>query len=142
MDKVAALTGLDPAEARRRNFIGAGEFPYRTPTGGLYDSGDYRRAFDLALKNADYDALRAEQDAARSRGEYFGIGLAAVADPSATNIGYVGLATPADQRAAWRGVPSPLNCAPGPALRCRRRDHVIEAVQLGRSSPSTNIQLN
>ena len=48
MDKVAATTGLDPAEARRRNFIGVGEFPYRTPTGGVYDSGDYRQAFDLA----------------------------------------------------------------------------------------------
>jgi 2-furoyl-CoA dehydrogenase large subunit len=103
MDKVAAVAGLDPAEARRRNFIGAGEFPYRTPTGGVYDSGDYRQAFDLALKNAEYDALRAEQAAARARGEYFGIGLAAVVDPSATNIGYVGLATPARQRAAGRG---------------------------------------
>jgi len=103
MDKVAAVAGLDPAEARRRNFIGAGEFPYRTPTGGVYDSGDYRQAFDLALKNAEYDALRAEQAAVRARGGYFGIGLAAVVDPSATNIGYVGLATPASQRAAGRG---------------------------------------
>jgi 2-furoyl-CoA dehydrogenase large subunit len=103
MDKVAATVGLDPAEVRRRNFIGSGEFPYRTPTGGMYDSGDYRQAFDLALKNADYDALRAEQEAARARGDYFGIGLAAVVDPSATNIGYVGLATPASQRAAGRG---------------------------------------
>jgi 2-furoyl-CoA dehydrogenase large subunit len=103
MDKIAATTGLDPAETRRRNFIGAGEFPYRTPTGGIYDSGDYRQAFDLALKNADYDALRAEQEAARASGEFFGIGLAAVVDPSATNIGYVGLATPADQRTAGRG---------------------------------------
>ena len=101
MDKVAAAVGLDPAEARRRNFVT--EFPYRTPTGGVYDSGNYRQAFDLALKNADYDALRAEQAAARSRGEYFGVGLAAVVDPSATNIGYVGLATPAPQRAAGRG---------------------------------------
>jgi 2-furoyl-CoA dehydrogenase large subunit len=103
MDKVAAVAGLDPAEARRRNFIGPGEFPYRTPTGGVYDSGDYRHAFDLALKNAGYEALRAEQAAARARGEYFGIGLAAVVDPSATNIGYVGLATPAAERAAGRG---------------------------------------
>ncbi len=101
MDKVAQVTGLDPAEARRRNFVT--EFPYRTPSGGVYDSGDYRQAFDLAMKNADYDALRAEQEAARARGEYFGIGIAAVVDPSATNIGYVGLATPAEQRAAGRG---------------------------------------
>ena len=103
MDKVAVTAGLDPAEVRRRNFIGSGDFPYRTPTGGVYDSGDYRQAFDLALKNAEYDALRAEQAAARARGEYFGIGLAAVVDPSATNIGYVGLATPVQQRTAGRG---------------------------------------
>ncbi|HTU07971.1 MAG TPA: xanthine dehydrogenase family protein, partial [Trebonia sp.] len=101
MDKVAASAGLDPAEVRRRNFVTG--FPHRTPTGGVYDSGDYARAFDLALKNADYDALRAEQAAARARGEYFGIGLATVVDPSATNIGYVGLATPAPQRTAGRG---------------------------------------
>ena len=103
MDKVAVTAGLDPAEVRRRNFVGSGDFPYRTPTGGVYDSGDYRQAFDLALKNAEYDALRAEQAAARARGEYFGIGLAAVVDPSATNIGYVGLATPVQHRTAGRG---------------------------------------
>lgn len=103
MDQIAATVGLDPAELRRRNFVGAGEFPYRTPSGGVYDSGNYRQAFDLALKNADYEALRAEQEEARARGEFYGIGLAAVVDPSATNIGYVGLATPAEQRAAGLG---------------------------------------
>jgi 2-furoyl-CoA dehydrogenase large subunit len=103
MDEIAGRVGLDPAELRRRNFVDAKEFPYRTPTGGLYDSGNYRQAFDLALKNADYEALRARQREARARGEYYGIGIAAVVDPSATNIGYVGLATPADARAAGLG---------------------------------------
>jgi len=100
MDRVAAVVGLDPAELRRRNFIGADEFPYHSPSGGVYDSGNYRQAFDLALKNADYERLRAEQVQARARGELFGVGLAAVVDPSATNIGYVALATPSGQRAA------------------------------------------
>src|SRR5262249_8989141 len=68
-----------------------------------YDSGDYQRAMDMLLKNADYRALRDKQREARERGEYFGIGIAAIVDPSATNIGYVGLATPAEQRAAGRG---------------------------------------
>jgi 2-furoyl-CoA dehydrogenase large subunit len=103
VDKVAGVVGVDPAEIRRRNFVGHDEFPYHTPSGGIYDSGDYPRAFEMALKNADYDQLRARQREARERGEYFGIGLAAVVDPSATNIGYVGLATPAEQRGAGRG---------------------------------------
>ncbi len=103
IDQIAARTGLDPAELRRRNLVGAGEFPYRTPSGGVYDSGQYREAFDLALKNADYQALRARQEEVRASGDYYGVGIAAVVDPSATNIGYVGLATPASDRARGLG---------------------------------------
>lgn len=103
VDAVAATCGLDAAEVRRRNLIPAGSFPYRTASGGVYDSGDYPRALELALDNADYPALRQRRDAARERGELFGIGLATIVDPSATNIGYVGLATPAEQRPPGRG---------------------------------------
>jgi 2-furoyl-CoA dehydrogenase large subunit len=103
MDRVAGTVGVDVAEIRRRNLIGADAFPYRTPSGGVYDSGDYPRAFELALKNADYEALRARQRQARQGGDYYGIGLATIVDPSATNIGYVGLATPAEERTAGRG---------------------------------------
>ncbi|MGH3627403.1 MAG: xanthine dehydrogenase family protein molybdopterin-binding subunit, partial [Sciscionella sp.] len=103
VDTIAATCGLDPVELRRRNLVAAADFPYATPTGGIYDSGDYRRALELLVKNADYQALRAQQQQARERGEYFGIGIATIVDPSATNIGYVGLATPAEQRASGRG---------------------------------------
>ncbi|WAP59816.1 xanthine dehydrogenase family protein molybdopterin-binding subunit [Streptomyces sp. S465] len=103
MDKIAGVCGLDPAELRQRNFVEREDFPYATPTGGIYDSGDYQRAMEMLLKNADYQALRQRQREARERGEYVGIGVATIVDPSATNIGYVGLATPAEQRAAGRG---------------------------------------
>ena len=43
MDLLAEKLGLDPVEVRRRNLIPREWFPYRTPTGGLYDSGDFRR---------------------------------------------------------------------------------------------------
>jgi 2-furoyl-CoA dehydrogenase large subunit len=102
MDKVAAVCGLDVTEVRRRNFVGADDFPYATPTGGIYDSGDYDRALELALKNVDYDGLRRRQEQARTEGQLFGIGVATIVDPSATNIGYVGLATPAEQRRPGR----------------------------------------
>jgi 2-furoyl-CoA dehydrogenase large subunit len=103
MDRIARTLTVDPVEIRRRNLIAADAFPYRTPTGGVYDSGDYPRALDLVLKNADYEGLRQRQREARDAGEYVGIGIATIVDPSATNIGYVGLATPAEQRPAGRG---------------------------------------
>ncbi|MGD9526284.1 xanthine dehydrogenase family protein molybdopterin-binding subunit [Pseudonocardia sp.] len=96
MDAVAHATGLDVLEVRRRNLVAS--FPHETPTGGVYDSGDYHAAVDLAVKLADLDELRARQETARAEGAFYGIGVGLVTDPSGTNIGYVGLATPAELR--------------------------------------------
>jgi carbon-monoxide dehydrogenase large subunit len=67
---------MDPAELRRKNFILPEQFPYRSPAGLLYDSGDYGGALDLALEKAGYRELRREQEEARRRGKLIGIGLA------------------------------------------------------------------
>jgi carbon-monoxide dehydrogenase large subunit len=67
---------MDPAELRRRNFIRPEQFPYRSPTGFVYDSGDYERALDLALDKVGYKQLRAEQERLRSEGRLLGIGVA------------------------------------------------------------------
>jgi carbon-monoxide dehydrogenase large subunit len=79
MDMFAAAAGLDPAEARRRNFIAADVFPYTTVSGAHYDSGDYGQALELALETAGYEELRAEQSARRAAGDgkLLGIGLSA-----------------------------------------------------------------
>ncbi len=61
MDCAAHALGIDPAELRRRNFILPDQFPYQTPTGATYDSGDYDKALTKALEVARYDDLRAEQ---------------------------------------------------------------------------------
>jgi carbon-monoxide dehydrogenase large subunit len=68
--------GMDPAEFRKKNFIEKDEFPYRSATGFVYDSGDYHAAMDLALEKVDYGQLRKEQAAAREEGRLIGIGLA------------------------------------------------------------------
>jgi len=77
IDCFAAEVGVDAAEVRRRNLIGAGDFPYTTPTGTEYDSGDYLRAFDLALEMSGYDELRREQRRRRDAGDkrQLGIGI-------------------------------------------------------------------
>src|SRR5499426_4597362 len=63
MDEAARAAGLDPVEIRRRNFIPPGAFPYRTPFGVAYDSGNYARAMDRVVELADYHELRREQAA-------------------------------------------------------------------------------
>ena len=75
MDAIAAELNLDPAEVRRRNFIQPDQFPYTTPPGNEYDSGDYDASLDRALEMIDYDAFRREQAAAREQGRYLGLGL-------------------------------------------------------------------
>ncbi|MBI4493052.1 MAG: molybdopterin-dependent oxidoreductase, partial [Chloroflexi bacterium] len=99
VDLLAEELGLDPAEVRRRNFIPPDAFPYTTPTGGIYDSGNYPAALERALELAGYDQLRREQQAARAQGRLFGLGLAATVDPSVSNMGYVTIAYPPETRA-------------------------------------------
>ena len=73
--------------------------PYRTPSGALYDSGDYAACLDHALELADYDELRARVATARAEGRLAGIGLACIVEPSISNMGYITLAQTADERA-------------------------------------------
>ncbi|GAA2209158.1 aerobic carbon-monoxide dehydrogenase large subunit [Nonomuraea monospora] len=75
VDVLAAELGLDPAELRMRNLLKPEQFPYTSPTGWEYDSGDYPKALRLAMDMAGYDKLRAEQADKRSRGELMGIGV-------------------------------------------------------------------
>jgi carbon-monoxide dehydrogenase large subunit len=83
MDEAARALAMDPAEIRRRNFVPAGAFPYRTLTGCVYDSGDYATAFERVLELADYEGLRRWQAAERARGGVAGVGLAAYVEPAA-----------------------------------------------------------
>ena len=75
IDMAADEIGIDPVEIRRRNFIGPDEFPYRTLTGANYDSGDYDAALSKAVELAGYEALRAEQEERRQRGDRLQLGI-------------------------------------------------------------------
>jgi carbon-monoxide dehydrogenase large subunit len=77
MDLVAVELAIDPVELRRRNLIDAGTEPYRTASGATYDTRDYAKALDEALRAAGYDDLRAQQRARRERGDraLLGIGV-------------------------------------------------------------------
>ncbi len=76
MDMVARHLKMDPAEVKRKNFIQPDQFPFTTQMGAIYDSGDYEKALNLALKNANWEGMKAERDRARADGRIVGIGLA------------------------------------------------------------------
>ncbi|MBI1847074.1 MAG: xanthine dehydrogenase family protein molybdopterin-binding subunit [Candidatus Rokubacteria bacterium] len=105
IDRLAATLGMDPVAVRRKNLIPATAFPYRTPTGGLYDSGDYEATLDRALEHADYAGLRRRQVEARAAGRWFGIGVALAVDPSVSNMGYVATALDPQFRAKPEYLP-------------------------------------
>ena len=85
VDMAAHELDMDPAALRRANFLQPDEFPVTTRTGSLYDSGEYEKALDEALRIAGYDELRRDQAARRERGDRvaLGIGLAVYVEVTA-----------------------------------------------------------
>src|ERR1700740_850000 len=75
MDVLAQELKMDPVELRLKNFVPAAKFPYQSPLGGSYDSGNYHAAMTLALEKIGYRDLRKEQEDKRQRGELMGIGV-------------------------------------------------------------------
>jgi aerobic carbon-monoxide dehydrogenase large subunit len=75
VDLFAAEIGMDPAEVRRKNLVPSDRFPFSSPCGAVYDSGDYVTALDKVLAGAGYAALRAEQARRRERGDVVQLGI-------------------------------------------------------------------
>jgi len=73
LDEFCREIGMDPAAVRRKNFIT--EFPHTSPFGLVYDSGNYDGSLTKALALAGYEDFRREQEAARARGRYLGVGI-------------------------------------------------------------------
>ena len=99
VQKIALTLGLDPLDVIRRNLIPADAFPYRTASGALYDSGDYQAALATAIEEGGLTELKARRDAARREGRLYGIGYAAVVEPSVSNMGYITAVLTPEQRA-------------------------------------------
>jgi CO/xanthine dehydrogenase Mo-binding subunit len=76
VDAAVDELNLDPVEFRRQNFIQQQDFPYKIPTGNLYDSGNYNAVLDEALRLLDYKGWRSKQEEYRKQGRYVGIGIA------------------------------------------------------------------
>ncbi|MEQ8509249.1 MAG: xanthine dehydrogenase family protein molybdopterin-binding subunit [Rhodospirillaceae bacterium] len=75
VDKAARELGIASDELRRRNFIKPESFPYKTPLGMNYDSGEYAKLMELAQKRADWAGFETRRAEAANRGKLRGLGM-------------------------------------------------------------------
>ncbi len=88
IDVVARELGIDPVEVRKRNYVQPEDYPYETPNGCIYDSGDLPRSLDIALELAHVDEWRARQrELGTGSGRRIGIGIGSTLDSGTNNFG-------------------------------------------------------
>ena len=98
MQRIAIELKLDPLDVIRRNLVPASAMPYRTASGATLDSGDFPASLAAAVDTGKLSELIARRDAARAAGKLYGIGFAAVVEPSVSNMGYITAALTPDER--------------------------------------------
>ncbi|MGZ0186884.1 MAG: xanthine dehydrogenase family protein molybdopterin-binding subunit [Alphaproteobacteria bacterium] len=99
MQRIAGDLGLDPLEVMRRNLVPTEAMPFTTPSGGQLDSGDYYAVVEQAVTEGRLADLKAHRDAMRAEGKLYGIGYAAVIEPTISNMGYITTVLTPEERA-------------------------------------------
>jgi 2-furoyl-CoA dehydrogenase large subunit len=87
VDICAHTLGIPGDEMRLRNYIKPKEFPYTTPNGCIYDSGNYPKMLELAKKQIGWDQWKKKQKKARAEGRWLGIGIGSTLDSGTNNFG-------------------------------------------------------
>ena len=75
IDKMCRELKLDPVAVRRLNFIAPDQFPYTTPVGLVYDTGNYGATLARLVQIGDLKGFEARRAASARRGKLRGLGL-------------------------------------------------------------------
>ncbi|HZW58600.1 MAG TPA: xanthine dehydrogenase family protein molybdopterin-binding subunit [Nitrososphaerales archaeon] len=93
MDIAARKLHQSSIEIRKLNYIGPDDFPYTTPSGCVYDSGQYEKTLNKALEISEHQKWREIQ--IKSRGSrMIGIGIAHVIESGGANYAQLRLLNP------------------------------------------------
>src|SRR3984957_2563383 len=99
--------GIPADEIRLRNYIRPEEFPYTTPNGCVYDSGNYPKMLQVAKERIGWDEWKRKQAAARQEGRLIGIGIGTTLDSGTNNFGQSQIVNPG---APFSGNSQGANC--------------------------------
>jgi 2-furoyl-CoA dehydrogenase large subunit len=95
IDVVARELGFDPIELRKKNYVQPADYPYETPNGCVYDSGDLPRSLDIALELVNAEEWRVRQrELGRGSGKRIGIGIGSTLDSGTNNFGQARIINP------------------------------------------------
>src|SRR6266404_4281119 len=86
--------GIPADEMRLRNYIQPEQFPYQTPNGCVYDSGNYPAMLKLAKELIGWDKWKQEQTKGRAAGRMIGIGIGTTLDSGTNNFGQSRIVNP------------------------------------------------
>jgi 2-furoyl-CoA dehydrogenase large subunit len=92
---------------RLRNYIRPEEFPYTTPNGCVYDSGNYPKMLEMAKQLIDWDGWKKKQDEGRKQGRWIGLGIGTTLDSGTNNFGQSQIVNP---HAPFSGNSQGANC--------------------------------
>jgi CO/xanthine dehydrogenase Mo-binding subunit len=107
VDICAHQIGIAPDEMRLRNYIRPEEFPYTTPNGCIYDSGNYPKMLEVAKGLIGWDDWKKKQADARKEGRMVGIGIGTTLDSGTNNFGQAQIINP---YAPFSGNSQGANC--------------------------------
>jgi 2-furoyl-CoA dehydrogenase large subunit len=95
IDIVAHELDFDPVELRKVNYVQPSDYPYETPNGCVYDSGDLPRSLDIALQLINAEQWRERQRAlGHGTGKRIGIGIGSTLDSGTNNFGQARIINP------------------------------------------------
>src|SRR5580693_1621995 len=107
VDICAHELGIPPDEMRLSNYIGPEEFPYTTPNGCVYDSGNYPKMLQVAKEKIGWEDWKKKQAGARTEGRWMGIGIGTTLDSGTNNFGQSQIVNP---NAPFSGNSQGANC--------------------------------
>jgi 2-furoyl-CoA dehydrogenase large subunit len=107
IDICAHQLGIAADEMRLRNYIRPEEFPYTTPNGCVYDSGNYPKMLQVAKERIGWNDWKEKQSAARAEGRWVGIGIGTTLDSGTNNFGQSQIVNP---HAPFSGNSQGANC--------------------------------
>jgi 2-furoyl-CoA dehydrogenase large subunit len=117
VDLASKRLGIDPFEFRLMNAINPSLMPYTTPSGEVYESGDYPKTIRLAMEHINYKELRRRQAELRKEGRFIGIGVACGIEPGTSNLGYYYLSKPGTPEFVGSGQMATVEILPGGSIK-------------------------
>ena len=98
MHNIANEMKIDRLELIKINLVKDNHFPYSSASGAKLDSGQYEKLITKVELSDAFKEIHLKKKIAEKSGKIYGIGYAAIVEPSISNMGYITTALPYKER--------------------------------------------